>query len=313
MFPAQIDTDLFKTELDEEGGEKDGDEPADHQQEQQQQHRQQEAASDVEIDGRKYTFSYYHDIVYDEEDDDDGDGDKSPPLEEHKCPRTGCNAAFLSRDRLAEHSRDCRDDDDGDIKKLFLSPVKCPICDQTFTRASALAEHVDREHRAPPDGENSSDGADVVVFDEDGGNRRFKCRDCGKLYTQKVSLSRHFASKHAAVKPFSCEVCGRGFARASYLKDHRRSAHREDGDYDDEEEKEDKTDGDVKAASPALTCDMCDKKVRGKSRLLQHREWHARQEEKLRNKGKGAGGGGSDKKKQYPCKECPKGGNSNET
>jgi tRNA(Ile2) C34 agmatinyltransferase TiaS len=54
------------------------------------------------------------------------------------------------------------------------------------------------------------------------GKGKFKCRVCGKTYSQEASLSEHMRFHEGA---FSCPVCGRQLSKKSHLNRHLRNIH----------------------------------------------------------------------------------------
>lgn len=46
------------------------------------------------------------------------------------------------------------------------------------------------------------------------------CPDCGKSYTNKFNMKRHYALAHLHVRKFVCEVCGRSLSSKQNYKEH---------------------------------------------------------------------------------------------
>ncbi|OZC06401.1 zinc finger, C2H2 type [Onchocerca flexuosa] len=59
------------------------------------------------------------------------------------------------------------------------------------------------------------------------GEKPFKCKVCGKEFSDVRSLNRH-NSIHVLEKPFKCIRCGKDFALLRHLKKHDRKVHAND-------------------------------------------------------------------------------------
>ncbi|XP_065083829.1 gastrula zinc finger protein XlCGF7.1-like [Ochlerotatus camptorhynchus] len=74
----------------------------------------------------------------------------------------------------------------------------CNICSKRFDEPRKLVRHVECHSR-----------------------RRFKCEQCGLFLKSRSSFNSH-QQRHRNGKRFQCDVCGKGFAAARDLKNHRK-------------------------------------------------------------------------------------------
>ena len=54
--------------------------------------------------------------------------------------------------------------------------------------------------------------------------KRHECLYCGKRFPTPSKLQRH-ALVHTGEKPFSCDVCLKGFTQLAHLKNHKKYSH----------------------------------------------------------------------------------------
>ncbi|OXA45292.1 zinc finger protein 888 [Folsomia candida] len=75
---------------------------------------------------------------------------------------------------------------------------KCPTCSKTFNFKSQLAKH-------------------VITHDPDA---KVKCKICGKILKNPMTLSLHMASLHPNRQRFNCKICRRVFHDSVALRGH---------------------------------------------------------------------------------------------
>ena len=58
----------------------------------------------------------------------------------------------------------------------------------------------------------------------------FKCKVCGKPFSQKAMMIKHMSSIHEGKKPFKCKVCENSFSQKSSFSSrrHMESIHKGD-------------------------------------------------------------------------------------
>ena len=107
-------------------------------------------------------------------------------------------------------------------------PFPCPDCGLEFAKWSSMKIHQRKEHKPllqcdicdyKTDQHPHMKTHKIKHFDP-----TFKCCYCGKMFKREKTLEAH-EREHRGEKPFSCSVCGAGFAGRSYLRQHMRGVH----------------------------------------------------------------------------------------
>ena len=58
------------------------------------------------------------------------------------------------------------------------------------------------------------------------GHKDYKCKSCGKLFSQAYNLKTHIHAVHEGHKDYNCEFCGTSFSQQGCLKKHIYSIHK---------------------------------------------------------------------------------------
>ncbi|XP_017545657.1 hypermethylated in cancer 1 like isoform X2 [Pygocentrus nattereri] len=119
-------------------------------------------------------------------------------------------------------------------------PYVCIPCGKGFPSSESLNSHVESHIDVDMEGTKEAEEGDedpaVTVLQEAPGTtkkkplkshkeldalRPFPCNICGKMFTQRGTMTRHMRS-HLGLKPFACEECGMRFTRQYRLTEHMR-------------------------------------------------------------------------------------------
>ena len=101
-----------------------------------------------------------------------------------------CPLTFKSSTALASHEQT------HSTEKAFV----CAYCQKGFTKKSYLNGHINTVHN---------------------GMKKFKCKDCGKLFSNSSNLIVHNRI-HSGEKPFECKICQSKFSQSSALNRHKK-------------------------------------------------------------------------------------------
>ncbi|XP_067433544.1 zinc finger E-box-binding homeobox 1b [Thunnus thynnus] len=85
----------------------------------------------------------------------------------------------------------------------------CPECSYTFAHRSQLERHM-TAHKP---------GRDQRHITQSGGNRKFKCTECGKAFKYKHHLKEHLRI-HSGEKPYECSNCKKRFSHSGSYSSH---------------------------------------------------------------------------------------------
>lgn len=87
------------------------------------------------------------------------------------------------------------------------------------------------------------------------------CKECGKLFSSRHTLKKHYLWTHSGERPFLCDICGRNFKRKDHVRLHFELCHPET------------VDGDVAKVNTALhfyECEICQVPFHRKNTLEEH-------------------------------------------
>ncbi|XP_051979319.1 hypermethylated in cancer 2 protein-like [Xyrauchen texanus] len=162
-------------------------------------------------------------------------------------------------------------------KETFLkeaegdNPYVCIPCEKGFPSSESLKSHVQTHINEDMDvkveDEEEEEGYGVTRVSQGASEsleqsppkslkhvdtlRPFPCNICGKMFTQRGTMTRHMRS-HLGLKPFACEECGMRFTRQYRLTEHMR----------------------VHSGEKPYECKVCGGKFTQQRNLLSHMRMH---------------------------------------
>ncbi|XP_075443824.1 zinc finger E-box-binding homeobox 1 isoform X3 [Ascaphus truei] len=129
--------------------------------------------------------------------------------------------------------------DENGTPDAFSQLLTCPYCDRGYKRFTSLKEHIKYRHEKNEDNFSCSmcsytfayrtqldrhmtshkSGKDQRHVTQSGGNRKFKCTECGKAFKYKHHLKEHLRI-HSGEKPYECPNCKKRFSHSGSYSSH---------------------------------------------------------------------------------------------
>lgn len=129
--------------------------------------------------------------------------------------------------------------DDNGTPDAFSQLLTCPYCDRGYKRFTSLKEHIKYRHEKNEDNFSCSlcsytfayrtqlerhmtshkSGREQRHVTQSGGNRKFKCTECGKAFKYKHHLKEHLRI-HSGEKPYECPNCKKRFSHSGSYSSH---------------------------------------------------------------------------------------------
>ncbi|XP_040912612.1 zinc finger E-box-binding homeobox 2a isoform X3 [Toxotes jaculatrix] len=122
----------------------------------------------------------------------------------------------------------------------FAQLLTCPYCDRGYKRLTSLKEHIKYRHEKNEESFACPLCADTFnhrtqlerhmithkpardqppLLNEEAGNRKFKCSECGKAFKYKHHLKEHLRI-HSGEKPYECSNCKKRFSHSGSYSSH---------------------------------------------------------------------------------------------
>lgn len=184
----------------------------------------------------------WQDAVKDEECDSDAENEQNhdPNVEEFLQQQ---DTAIIYPEAPEEDQRqgtpEASGHDENGTPDAFSQLLTCPYCDRGYKRFTSLKEHIKYRHEKNEDNFSCSlcsytfayrtqlerhmtshkSGREQRHVTQSGGNRKFKCTECGKAFKYKHHLKEHLRI-HSGEKPYECPNCKKRFSHSGSYSSH---------------------------------------------------------------------------------------------
>lgn len=186
--------------------------------------------------------SCWHEDVKDDECDSDAENEQNhdPNVEEFLHQQ---DTAIIYPEAPDEDQRqgtpEASGQDENGTPDAFSQLLTCPYCDRGYKRFTSLKEHIKYRHEKNEDNFSCSlcsytfayrtqlerhmtshkSGREQRHVTQSGGNRKFKCTECGKAFKYKHHLKEHLRI-HSGEKPYECPNCKKRFSHSGSYSSH---------------------------------------------------------------------------------------------